>query len=417
MHPISVSDELRLSRRASLVALGGAAAGLAWAPSATTAAAGSGSAVNWNEIAKQFLIDKSLTYLNTGSLGSTPKPVLEARRLVEQKLESNPVGEGFGSVLRDAEAVAAKVADLIGCDVKEATITRNTTEGMNFIAEGINLQPGQRVLTSNNEHGGGLGAWKFLKKYRGVEIDIAEISSPPKSEDEIVDNFKKALTPKTRVIMCSHVTFSNGVKTPIARLSELAHQHHCLMVVDGAQSSGGVAVNVKQLGCDAYVSSGHKFLLGPKGTGILYISERARDEIKPMQLDDGYGYYTAIRGTNSMPEAIGLGTVIDWAKGIGRDAIFERLMSLRNGLYRVLEKTPHIKIDSPPPESPMASHLVCFSVTDRDRYQKLQEQFAKDKVVVKGVGINGIDHRLSVHLYNTEADVEKFAQSLRKGVA
>src|SRR5206468_842156 len=157
------------------------------------------------------------------------------------------------------------------------------------------------------EHGGGLAAWKFWKKYRGIEIDVAEIASPPQSEDQIVESFRKGIMPQTRVIFCSHVTFSNGVKVPTARLSELAHKHHCLMIVDGAQSTGGVPVNVKDLGCDAYASSGHKFVLGPKGTGILYISAQAKDRIKPMQLDDGYGYYTAIRGTNCLPEAVGLG--------------------------------------------------------------------------------------------------------------
>ena len=92
-------------------------------------------------------------------------------------------------------------------------------------------------------------------------------------------------------------------------------------------------------------------------------------------------------------------------------------MTMRNSLYDVLKSTPHIKIDSPPPGSPMVSHLACFRVDGRDRYAKLQEQFAKDKVLVKHVGINGIDHRLSIHLYNKDADIAKFAASLKKGVS
>ncbi|MFN8707411.1 MAG: aminotransferase class V-fold PLP-dependent enzyme, partial [Planctomyces sp.] len=175
--------------------------------------------------------------------------------------------------------------------------------------------------------------------------------------------------------------------------------------------------NVKELGCDAYASSGHKFLLGPKGTGILYISESARDQITPMQLDDGMGFYTAIRGTGSMPEVIGLGNVIDWTKKIGRDAIYGRLMTLRNMLYEVLATTPHIVPKSPPPGSSMASQLVCFSVDDRDRHKKLSEHFAKNKVLVRGVNIHGVDFRVSVHLYNTEADIARFAEILRVGAA
>ncbi len=408
-----------LTRRQTLQALSGAAAALLGGGSsrrlmAADAAEPASAAIDWKQISQQFLLNPELTYLNTGSLGSIPKPVLEARRIIENKLESNPVGEGFGSVLRDAEAVSGKVAEFLGCDVKEVTVTRNTTEGINFIAEGLNLQPGQHVLTTNQEHGGGLGAWKFLKKYRGVLLDVAEIPSPPKSEDEIVELFRAKITAQTRVLFCSHVLFSSGVKMPIKRLSELAHQHHCVMVVDGAQACGGIAVNVKELGCDAYASSGHKYMLGPKGTGILYISAAAREHIKPMQLDDGLGFYTAIRGTSCMPEAIGLGGAMDWVKQIGREAVFARLMTLRNALYEVLKNSPHVKLVSPPPESSMASHLVCYSVTDRERYAKGQEQFSKDQVVVKHVGINNIDYRLSVHLYNTEADVERFAASLKR---
>lgn len=416
MKPNPLAAGLQLSRRESLVAL----AGLATLPALglpVAVHAASAAEPKWQELSKEFLIDKDLTYLNTGSLGGLPKPVIEERRKIESLLESNPVGEGFGSVLRDAEAVAGKVAQLIGADPKNVTLTRNTTEGVNFVAEGINLQSGQRVLTSNQEHGGGLGAWKYLKKVRGIEIDVAEIASPPESEDAIVDSFKKAIRKETRVIFCSHVTFSNGVNVPISRLSELAHSHNCLMIVDGAQAAGGIPVDVIALGCDAYACSGHKHLLGPKGTGFLYIAEKARDQIKPMQLDDGYGFYTAIRGTNCMPEVIGLGQSIDWITKIGRDVVLARVMSMRNSLYEILKKQNHVKIDSPPPGSSMASNLVCFSIPDRTRYAKLQEQFGKDKVIVKGVHINGIDHRLTVHLYNTQMDLDKFAASLKKGLA
>lgn len=404
----------KLTRRQTLMALGTAAWGCSLHASRVVAA---DSDQDWPTIAENFLLDRNLTYLNTGSLGSTPKPVLESCRLVEQKLEANPVEEGFGPVLREAELVTGKLAELIGCTPAEVTVTRNTTEGMNFVAEGLELKPGDRVLTSNNEHGGGLGAWRFLKKYRRIEIDVAEISSPPDNADRIVENFRTALRPETRVLMCSHVTFSNGVLMPISRLSELAHQHGCAMVVDGAQSTGGIPVNVQQLGCDAFVSSGHKFLLGPKGTGLLYIRQQSRDRIRPMQLDDGGGYYTAIRGTNNMIGAIGLGAAIDWLKGLGHDAVFSRLMTLRNSLYEVLKQNHHVRICCPPPKSPLASHLVCFRVPDRGLYAKLKQRFAVDRVIVKDVGINDIDFRLSTHLYNTEADIEQFARSLREGLA
>lgn len=409
---------LSLSRRESLRAFGLAAGMLGFTGAVNRAAVASPSSAtgtpDWASIAGQFMIDPEIAYLNTGSLGAIPCPVLEAMQAVNHTLESNPVQQGFGPVLADAEAVRPKIADLFGCKTEEVVVTRNTTDGMNQIAEGLNMQPGQRVLTSNHEHGGGLGAWKYLAKRRGVFLDVAELGAPPASEDEVVEKFKAALRPETKVIMCSHVTFSSGVQAPIARLSELAHQHGCLMVVDGAQAPGGVLVDVKALGCDAYASSGHKYLLGPKGTGLLYINEKVKDQITPFVLEDGYGVYTAIRGTSNWTETIGLGKSLDFVKSIGREAVAGRLMELRNQLYDVISKTPGTKIFSPPPGSTMASHLVCFSVTDRSKHPLLNEQFAKDKVIVKGVGIEGIDYRITCHLYNTEKDISRFADCLHK---
>jgi selenocysteine lyase/cysteine desulfurase len=218
------------------------------------------------------------------------------------------------------------------------------------------------------------------------------------------------------VISVSHITFSTGVRVPIARLAELAHKNDALLVVDGAQGPGGIAVDVKALGCDTYATSGHKWLLGPKGTGILYISEAARERIAPMQLDDGLGVYTAIGGTVNLPEVIGLGAVVDWTKRIGREAIFARLMKLRNRLYEELHATPGIRIASPPPLSPLAAHYLCFSVEGQDKHKATADAFAAEKVVVKTVHHGGIDYRIGCHLNNTEADIERFSRVLRKSL-
>lgn len=406
-----------LSRRDSLRLLGTATSILGFSTRDVFAGSGASSfalsPTDWKKVVKEFSVNPDVAYLNTGSLGSIPKSVLKSMEEVDSRLESNPVEQGFGPVLAEAEAVRPKIAELFGCKTDEVTVTRNTTDGMNQIAEGLNMQPGQRVLTSNHEHGGGLGAWKYLVKRRGVFLDVADLGAPPASEDEVVEKFKAAIRPETKVIMCSHVTFSSGVMTPIAKLSELAHQHGCLMIVDGAQAPGGVQVDVKALGCDAYMSSGHKWLLGPKGTGLLYINEKVKDQITPFVLDDGYGVYTAIRGTSNWTEIIGLGKSLDFMKNIGREAAAGRLMELRNQLYEVIQKTPGTKIFSPPPGSSMACHLVCFSVTDRAKHPLMNEQFKKDKVVVKGVGIQGIDYRVGCHLYNSEKDIARFADSLK----
>ncbi len=286
MVPGEIRRSMLISRRSSLMAMG-AVTGLSSLrsgvpteaavinPGAAVPTAATTEQPDWQKIAGEFVVDPEIAYLNTGSLGSVPRCVLETRRQTDQRLEANPVSAGFGPVLAEAEAVRPKLADLLGCRTEEIAVTRNTTEGINLIAEGLNLQPGDRVLTSNHEHGGGLGGWKYLVKRRGVHLDVARLGAPPESEDEVVAQFAAAIRHDTSVLSVSHVTFSSGVQVPIAKLSELAHAHNCLMVVDGAQAPGGILVDVQALGCDAYASSGHKWLLGPKGTGVNSVRHAA----------------------------------------------------------------------------------------------------------------------------------------------
>jgi selenocysteine lyase/cysteine desulfurase len=271
------------------------------------------------------------------------------------------------------------------------------------------------VLTSDHEHGGGRRCWNTLAKRRGVVIDKAELAPPHRRTKLSIAS--RPLTPKTRVISISHVTFSSGVQTPIARLSELAHQRGCLLVADGAQSAGALPVNVKSLGCDAFATSGHKWLLGSKGTGLLYISERAREQITPMRLEDGYGVYTAIGGTCNMPAIIGLAAAVRWAQDLGQPAIWERIMRFREQLYAALVAQPGVTLNSPPSGSPLAAHYVCFTINDHDKLAKVNEQFGKDKIVVKTVHHGGIDFRVGCHVYNRPQDVDRFAASLRTALS
>jgi len=400
-----------LTRRDTLLALGGGAAGLGlWSQSAPLAAAEQAS---WQNIADQFVLDPELAFLNTGSLGASPKAVEQAVQAAIKRVDTNPLAEGFGKVLNEAEQSRQVFADLFNCKLDEVCLTRNTTDGMNLVAEGLNLQSGDRVLTSNREHPGGLRCWEALAKRRGVVVDVAEIGAPPASEDEVVASFAAKMTPKTRVISVSYVTFSSGVRTPIARLSELAHQKGCLLAADGAQSTGALPIDVKALGCDTYATSGHKWMLGPKGTGLLYISERAREQITPLRLEDGMGVYTAIGGTEDFAAMLGLAAAVKWAQALGQSAVYERIMLLREQLYAALAAQPGITINSPPPGSPMASHLVCFTLKDHEKVKQADEQFAKDKIVIKTVHHGGIDYRVGGHVYTRPEDVDRLAASLK----
>ncbi len=363
-------------------------------------------------VRKEFGLQEGLVYMNNGTLGPVPKRVVAESTKAWREMELNPAGNGFGTTLKQAEAVRQKAADYLGCDLDEIVIMPNTTQSMNAVAQGIHLSEGDRVLTTDQEHPGGVRCWQYYEKRIGVGIDRAVIPTPPKSEEEIVDLLAAQITPKTKVISVAHVTTTTGLVLPITKIAELAESKNCMLCIDGAQAPGALNINVKELNCDTYATSAHKWLLAPKGTGILYINKRAADKVDSMRLQDGNRYYTATSGTLDMPAAIGLGASIDFLNEMGKQRIEDWSLYLREMMYEKFRNMPKVTILSPEAGS-MASPLVtvgCEGLTGGDIAKALGEQDIVVKVVSYG-------NRISTHLYNDEQDVEKVVAAIKKLLA
>lgn len=364
--------------------------------------------------AGDFMFAPGLTYLQTASMGPVPRPVMDQVVAWWKELELNPTFYGYGPHEKAMEDVRANAARFVGCATEELVLTRSTTDGMNWVAQGLDLARGDRVVTSDQEHPGGQSGWKHLARRHGVAIDVVKIAPSTHDAGRIVDDFKRAITLRTRVLMCSHVLSSTGLRMPIAELSALARSRNCLMVVDGAQAVGGIAVDVKALGCHAYVMPGHKWLLGPKGTGLLYISADAATRIQPIALEASRLAYSESSGVTSIPSVLGLSASIDYVRAAGITTVEAHNLGLRNRAYAALQSVPRIEVVSAPP-GPMASPLVTFrlppELKSRDVWQRLLDDHQVMVKTVPEVWFNG--NRLSTHLFNTEADVDTAISSLR----
>ncbi len=370
------------------------------------------------ETPNDFLFAKNLVYLQTGSLGPTPRPVMDKVIALWRELELNPVLYGYGSHEQAMEAARANAAAFLGCQTDELLLTRSTTEGMNWVAQGLFLKAGDRVVITDQEHPGGRSGWDYIARKQGVILDIVAI--PPGENDAaaIVDRFATAITPRTRVLVFSHLLTSTGLRMPVAELSALARARGCIAVVDGAQAVGGVAVDVKALGCHVYVTCGHKWLLGPKGTGLLYLSEDIGRAVDPIALEGGRAAYSNSSGVTSIPSVLGLSASIDYIRAIGIAAVERHNLALRDRLYRMLQSVPQVRVVSPPP-GPLASPLLSFVLPDLVKSGDLtQRLLARHGVVVKtvpGQWFNG--NRISTHLFNTAGDVDALVAALRKELA
>jgi selenocysteine lyase/cysteine desulfurase len=274
---------------------------------------------------------------------ASSRQVIEATTQAWYALETNPTAMGYyglaaASPAAMAEETRQRAARLLGCAVEELVVTRSTTDGMNAVAQGMRLASGDRVLTSDQEHPGGSMCWQHLARRSGGVVDTVAI--PPGENDPaaVLQRLSQAITPRTRVISISHVLSSTGLRMPIREISALARSRGITCVVDGAQAAGAIGVNVKELGCHAYATSGHKWLMGPKGTGLLYLSSDASEMIQPMQLEDKRAYYSESSGVGNLPGAVGLGVAIDALMGIGPANVERHNVGLRNQIYNGLRE-------------------------------------------------------------------------------
>jgi selenocysteine lyase/cysteine desulfurase len=214
------------------------------------------------------------------------------------------------------------------------------------------------------------------------------------------------------------VLTTNGLRMPIAEIASLARARNVLCVVDGAQAVGEIPVDLHALGCHAYAGAGHKWLMGPKGTGFLYVSADAAGRIEPMQRQDGPNYVSNSAGMGAVPLVVGLGVAIDEAQARGMSAIEGRIVELRERLYQGLSTIPRAEPVSPP-TGPSTSALVAVRLPDdvpaRPFQQILRDHHNLMVKVVEEHYFNGI--RLSPHIFNTEAEIDFAVNTIRNGLA
>lgn len=352
-----------------------------------------------------------LIHLNTASAGPTPDRVLKRALAAWRQIETNPVAMSYGhdaeSAVASADRVRSKAAALIGASRDEILLTNGTTNGITTLAHCIRLREGDHVLLTDQEHEGGETGWLHRERLDGIVIDRVHIPVGDHDTAAILSRFEAALGTRTRAICVSHVLSPTGLRMPIAEIAALARRRGALTIVDGAQAVGQIATDVKALGCDAYATSGHKWLMGPKGTGFVYIGKHCGDAIAPPEwLMDKY-YGSNSQGLSPMPLAIGLGEAIDSIAAIGMSRVEQHNSVLARRVYDAFERMRQLTLVSPLPGS-LSTALVAAALPHAiDGFQLRQRMHDRHGIVIKMAEkrwFNGI--RLSPHIFNTEAEVE-----------
>ena len=311
----------------------------------------------------EYLFDAGLTYLNTGTLGPCRRDTIEESKKAWEELESLPVkfyGK-FGAELM-AEKTRTIAARFLGCDLGEMLITTSTTNGMNAIAQGLRFKAGDRILTTDQEHGGGLLCWNYFAKYYGVVIDMITIPPGENNAEAILNRIKDSIKNETKLISVSHIFSATGLRMPVAEISSLARSKGILCIVDGAQAAGAIKVNVKELGCDAYATSGHKWLMGPKGTGLLYLSKDVQHIIRPIQFEESYNTYNDGNGVVNLACILGLGKAIEYLESVGINKIEEHERGKTYPLEGETHDKQHVRIVFAPKGNDTLEVVTCIDL-------------------------------------------------------
>lgn len=377
----------------------------------------------WKSIRLQFPLKEGQTYFNNGTMG--PMPGYTLNKVIDN-LRNNAIHgaetdyKGAGPQLLTGyfkyEDIRAKVGDIINATFDEIALTQNATFGMNYVANGLDLKKGDELINTNQEHGGGFAAWQLLAKRRGCEYKQAKMPVPANDPQAIIDSIFEQVTKKTRVIAIPHIVSVYGVVMPVKEICRRAKELEIFTIIDGAQAVGQIPVDVKDIGCDAYYSSLHKWLLAPGGNGILYIDKARMPEIWSTiasynwDFQEDHGFRLMQNGTGNTAVLAGLDASIDFFNAIGRDRWLARVKELGEYLRAGLKGLDNVTIVSPT-NPDMCAGITTYYVDGLTGPELQKKLWEEEKLQPRSVGKEYLRH--SVHIYNNEDEIDRTFKVIR----
>jgi len=396
--------------------------------------------LNVEELRQDFPILKTgIAYLDSTASSLTPEPVLEKMLEFYHEYRAN-VERGVHRLSQRAseeyEGVHSRVADFINAKSdSEIVMTRNTTEGINIVANGLKWNRGDKIVTSMIEHHSNFIVWLRLKNRYGVDLEIVKPKEPVVYGLLDPADFENVIDDKTRLVAITHISNVLGVITPVREIAEIAHEHGAYVLVDGAQSVPHMKVDVQKIGCDFLAFSGHK-MCAPTGSGALYIREELIDEVEPSYIgggtiaDVGVDHYELERGsarfeagTPAIAEAIGLGAAVDYLKKIGMENIEEHERKLTKQMYEGLSDISRVDVYGPEPKNRIA--IMPFNVGELNCHDVALTLDVSANIMVRSghhCALPLVKHiirrpgtvRASAYFYNTEEEIDKFLSAVKE---
>jgi len=373
----------------------------------------------WALVKRQFPLEEDLIYLNAANVCPASRPVLDRHAEFMRDFQSNPSFQNRAKYDPLRERLREKIAGMLRVSADEIAITRNTSEGTNTVVEGVDLKSGDEVIIYDHNHPSNNDSWKMRAKREGFTVTVLPVRVPAASKDELISQAEKAITPRTKLIAVTHLTSTTGIMYPAREIAEIARKRGIWMHLDGAQSFGALDVNLKEIGCDTFSTSAHKWLMGPLENGVLFVRADRIAQVWPSIVTAGWSDHLKgarkleVYGQRDDPRIVALESAIDFASLIGPAAVEARMRSLSGYMKRQLSEVGGVKLKTNLEPELSAGVIKCdiTRVPTKQAYDSLWDHHRIAIAMTASGDSQGL--RFSPHIYNSREEIDRAVAAVK----
>ncbi len=373
----------------------------------------------WLNIRHAFTVDRNLINLNNGGVSPSPRIVMDTEKRYLEIENMTPSYYMWRILDPGIETVRRRLAREFGCDPEEIAITRNASEALEIVQLGLDLKPGDEILTTNQDYPRMITTWRQRERRDGVVLKQISFPVPPPGLDYLAQRIEEAITPKTRVILICHITNRTGQIFPVKKICQMARARRIEVIVDGAHAFGHFPFRHADLDCDYYGSSLHKWILAPIGTGFLYVRKSKIPSVWPMMaapasMNENIRKFEEI-GTHPASQRNAITEALNFHDSIGVERKAERLRYLRKRWSNRLRKLPGVKIlNSEDPEQSCGIGFV--SVDGFDATELSAHLWQQNRIWTTAIDTPGEYQglRITPNVYTTLEEIDTFAEVMEK---
>jgi selenocysteine lyase/cysteine desulfurase len=373
----------------------------------------------WAKVRGDYDLKPDYINLENGYYCFMPRETLEHQ--IEHMRKVNYEGSYYMRTVQweNKDKVANKVAEIVGCNSEEVAITRNTTESLDLIIGGIHWNEGDEAVMAEQDYGAMLNHFKFVEQRYGVVNKYVSVPNHPKNDQELVDLYASAITDKTRLLMVCHMINITGQVLPIRKICDMAHARGVEVMVDGAHAFSHITFNMKDLDCDYYGTSLHKWLSAPLGSGMLYVKKEKIDSVWPLFAERDLEQPNDMRrlnhiGTHPVHVDLAILDAIEYQNTLGLERKEARLKYLQNYWTSQLRDVPGVVVNSPVEMSRHGGvgNVGVESIEPSDLADMLMDDYRIFTVAINRPGVRGL--RITPNVYTTLDELDALINAIKE---